>query len=175
MSLVLWYTGLSGSGKTTLANSLKQRLEKESKSTLVLDGDVVRHALHRHLGFSRKDIGENNRLIAELAKSNLGQFDFILVPIISPYKEDRKKVREILGQAFVELFINCPLEKCMERDVKGLYKKVAAGELSNMIGLSSSNPYEAPTNPDMEIRTDNSNVEKGVEKIIVFLKKRRAL
>jgi adenylylsulfate kinase-like enzyme len=107
----------------------------------VIDGDIVRETLHNSLGFSRMDIKENNRLIAGMAKKQMNYFDYILIPIISPYIADRKMAKRIIGNNyFIELFIKTPLEKCIERDTKGLYKKAIHGDIINMIGVSDSNP-----------------------------------
>ena len=175
MGKVIWFTGLSGSGKTTIALELKKRLESFGKKVDVVDGDTIRNTLHKHLSFSRENIRENNRLIAELVCKKINEFDFILVPIISPYKEDRIMVRKIIKTNFFELFINSSLEKCIERDVKGLYKKALSGEINNFIGISESNPYEFPINPDMEIKTDKLNLEESVNKIVTFLKSKYSL
>src|SRR3989338_10753765 len=141
MGYVIWFTGLSGSGKTTIAHELKNKLEDIGKSVEVIDGDVVRGNAHKHLGFSREDIHDNNTQIAELALISIRKNDFVLVPIISPYREDRKLAREIIGDQFIELFVFAPLDLCIRRDVKGLYKRALSGEIQNMIGVSSSHPY----------------------------------
>ena len=168
-SAVVWFTGLSGSGKSTIAAKLKDALEAQGKQVAAIDGDDIRKEKHAHLGFSREDIRENNRLIAELALAKAREFDIVLVPIISPYREDRAMARSIIGGCFTELFVNAPLETCIERDSKGLYKKALAGEIDNFIGISPLNPYETPETPDIEIRTDALSAEQGVEKIVRFL------
>jgi sulfate adenylyltransferase len=168
-SKVIWFTGLSGSGKTTIALELKKRLENLGKKVIILDGDNIRSSLHKHLGFSREDIRENNRLIAEMCKGQKNA-DFILVPIISPYKQDRESARTLIGKHnFIELFISTPIEECIKRDVKGLYKKAFSGEISNFIGVHGSNPYEPPENPDMKINTLGKTAEECTELIIKFL------
>lgn len=170
MSIVIWFTGLSGSGKTTIAKALKKELEANGTKVDILDGDMIRATLHKHLGFSREDIRENNRLIAELACQKMSTTDVILVPIISPYQEDRMIARSLIGESFIELFLNCPLGKCIDRDPKGLYKKALAGEIEGFIGLSKSNPYEPPLSPEIEIMTSNSNIDNCVKTILDFLK-----
>ncbi len=170
MKHILWFTGLSGSGKSTIADKLKKDLESEGKKILILDGDVVREKLHKHLGFSREDIKENNRLIAELAKKEINNYDLIVIPVISPYREDRKMARNIVGEHFVEVFANKPLQSCIKNDVKGMYKKALSGEIKNFIGIAESNPYQAPKNPDIELLTDKETVEESVGKIKTFLK-----
>jgi len=172
MKAIIWFTGLSGSGKSTIAAKLKNELESRGKSVCVLDGDAIRSSQHRHLGFSREDIRENNRLIAELAREKANEYEFVLVPIISPYREDRAMARQIVGPGFIELFINAPLEKCIERDPKGLYKKALAGEIPNFIGIAGSNPYEAPDSPDIHIQSNTAGVEHSVIQILDFLKSR---
>lgn len=166
MGKVVWFTGLSGSGKTTIALELKKQLENSGKIVEILDGDVVRETLHKNLGFSREDIRENNRLIAGLAKELSSKTDYILVPIISPYKEDRAMVRKIISDDFIELFVNTPLQKCINRDVKGLYKKALAGEIDDFIGIAESNPYQPPNNPEIEIFTANQNLQDSVKQIL---------
>jgi len=168
---VVWLTGLSGSGKSTLAGGLEKRLKALEKTVEIIDGDAVRKNFNKYLSFSREDIRENNRLIAELAKIKINETDFILVPVIAPYKEDRQTARDIIGPGYVEVFINRPLEKCIEQDAKGLYKKALVGEIKDFIGVSPSNPYESPVNPDLEIKTQELKVEESIEKIIDYLLK----
>ncbi|MAG12830.1 adenylyl-sulfate kinase [bacterium] len=164
--VVLWFTGLSGSGKTTLGNALQKQLEFLNKKVIVLDGDYVRKTINRHLDFSRKGIRENNRIIAELAREKSGFNDIVLVSAISPYQKDRATAREIIGENFLEIFIDCPLSVCEKRDAKGLYKKARAGEIENFIGLSELNLYERPSNPDIAVRTDRTDKKKSVTMIL---------
>ena len=169
---VLWFTGLSGSGKTTISIALKKELEDIGKNVDILDGDVIRNLLHSDLGFSREDIRENNKLIAELAKKRLNNYDVILVPIISPYRQDRMMARNLIGNDnFIELFVKTPVEECIVRDPKGLYKKALSGKIENFIGISDSNPYEEPVYPELEIDTTKESVGRIVEKMINFLSK----
>lgn len=168
-SFVVWFTGLSGSGKSTIANRLEKRLFQEGINTYSLDGDNIRNGLNKDLSFSEEDRQENIRRIAEVAKLFVDSGLVTITAFISPLKEGRQKAREIIGKKqFVEIFINTPLEVCEARDVKGLYKRARAGEISNFTGISS--PYETPENPDLEIKTKNSSVEEAVEIIYVFLK-----
>ncbi len=169
MATVLWFTGLSGSGKSTIANGLKEKLMAIGKKVILFDGDTVRDTLHKHLGFTREDIRENNRLIAELAVGHVVEYDFIITPIISPYREDRQAARQKIGPDFVEVYVNCPLEECVARDTKGLYAKAASGELTNLIGVSVSNPYEAPLNPEIEIKTTGESPDESIKKLLAFL------
>lgn len=175
MGRIIWFTGLSGSGKTAIAIKLKEKLESNGNSVEILDGDVVRSTLNKHLGFSREDIRENNRLIAELAKERVKFADFILVPIISPYREDRAMAKNITGNDFIELFIDASLETCIRRDIKGYYKKALNGEIKNFIGISKSNPYEPPNNPHIKIKTDKGSVEESVSNILNQLTELRCI
>ena len=135
-----------------------------------MDGDVVREMLHNNLGFSREDIRENNKKIAELAKNRLNNYDFILVPIISPYRQDRIMAKNIIGNNyFIELFIKTPIEECKRRDPKGLYKKATNGEINNFIGISTSNPYEIPENPDLVVNTKQNSLNYCVSYILKYL------
>lgn len=172
---VIWFTGLSGSGKTAIALEMKEKLRFLGKGVEIIDGDVIRNNQHKHLGFSRKDIRKNNKLIAELACEKIKEFDFILVSIISPYSEDRAMARKIIGNNFFELFINASLQSCINKDAKGLYKKALAGEINNFVGISDSNPYQAPADPDIEIKSDKLTLEDNVEKIINYLKSKNLL
>ena len=167
-SLVIWFTGLSGSGKSTIANQLEKRLFQANIKTYSLDGDNIRSGLNRDLGFSLEDRQENNRRVAEVAKLFLDAGMVTITAFISPLKEDREEAKKIIGgENFVEIFVNTPLAICEERDVKGLYKKARAGEITNFTGVNS--PYEAPENPDFEIRTVQESVEEVVERLFQFL------
>ncbi len=166
---VLWFTGLSGSGKTTIALSLKEHLEKRSKKILILDGDSIRSTINRSLGYTKEDIETNNLIVANVVIDNQNNYDYIIVPIISPYKKHRKMVRELISENFHEIYINSSLDKCIERDVKGLYKRALNGELSNMIGISSSDLYETPVNPNLTLNTEELNLEDSIIKILNFI------
>ena len=171
-STILWFTGLSGSGKTTIAENLKTKLEQQGKKVVILDGDVVRSTLHKNLGFSPEDIHENNRLLTILAKEKAKTADFVLLPIISPFIEDREKARTVIGKNFVEVFIDASLQECIQRDVKGHYKKALAGEIKNFIGIAKENPYERPTNPEITLETSKISIEDCVEKILKYINRR---
>ena len=155
--LVFWFTGLSGSGKTTIAEAVRDRLQDQYK-VVILDGDVVRERFHAHLDFSESGIKENNRLIVEICKEERKKVDIIFVPIISPYRISREHARKELSTGFFEVFFSASLDTVMNRDVKGLYKKAVAGEINNMIGYASSNPYEVPAKPELIINS-SENVE----------------
>jgi len=166
---ILWFTGLSGSGKSTLANALDHRLHELGLSSYVLDGDNVRHGLNGDLGFSPADRTENIRRIGEVAKLFADAGTFALTAFISPYREDRDRIRMTTARPddFVEIFVYCPLDVCEERDPKGLYKKARAGEIPEFTGISA--PYEEPDDPDVVLDTEESDVESSVKKILTFL------
>ncbi len=173
--IVLWFTGLSGSGKTTIAGELENRLKTLRKKVVIIDGDTVRSTINKNLGFSREDIKENNLIIAKLAEEAAFKNDFVVVPIISPYQEDRNMARSLIGSRFFEIFINCSIDKCIKRDPKGFYKKALEGKINNFIGLSKSNPYEIPINPDLEIKTDIHSLDENILLILDFLKSKALL
>ena len=163
-SINLWFTGLSGSGKSTLAHAVEERLHLMGCRTYVFDGDNVRHGLCSDLGFSREDRAENLRRIAEMVKLFIDAGVISLTAFISPLREDRERVREIIGSDnLIEIFCNCPLEICEQRDVKGLYKKARAGEIKNYTGISA--PYEPPEDPDVEVLTGYQPLDECVETI----------
>ena len=167
----IWFTGLSGSGKSTIAIALEQVLYTMGKLSYRLDGDNVRMGINKNLGFSEADRRENIRRIGEVAKLFGDAGTISLSSFISPYKVDRDEVRELHEQAglrFVEVFVDCSLEVAEERDPKGLYKKARAGEIKNFTGIDD--PYEAPVNPELHLRTDEMTLEQEVVAIIDFLK-----
>lgn len=167
-SFVVWFTGLSGSGKSTIANLVESELFKRGIKTCSLDGDNIRNGLNKNLGFSAEDRRENLRRIAEVAKLLLESGLVVIASFISPLKEDRRLIREIIGEEnFFEVFVNTSLEECERRDVKGLYKKARAGEIKYFTGIDS--PYENPENPFLEIRTEKENIEAAVKKVIFQL------
>lgn len=167
-SFLLWFTGLSGSGKSTIANIVEQELYKKGVKTYTLDGDNVRKGLNKDLTFSPEDRTENIRRIAESANLMVDAGLVVLAAFVSPYKKDREEIKNIVKDVnFVEVYINTSIEECERRDVKGLYKKARAGEIKNMTGISA--PYEAPENPDIEIKTELESVESAVKKIIDFI------
>ncbi|MBT4775243.1 MAG: adenylyl-sulfate kinase [Crocinitomicaceae bacterium] len=159
--IVIWLTGLSGSGKTTIANHLERRLNSEGIITKLLDGDNIRTGVGNNLGFSTEDRAENIRRIAEVAKLFMNTGIVTICSFISPTKEIRAKARAIIGTAdFHEVFINTPLEICEKRDVKGLYQKARAGEITNFTGIGA--PYENPDNDYIEIVTNNKTIDDSV-------------
>ncbi|MEB3100925.1 adenylyl-sulfate kinase [Ferviditalea candida] len=162
--LTLWFTGLSGSGKSTLANEVEKRLVSMGHHTMLLDGDNVRHGLNKNLGFKESDRVENIRRIAEVAKLMNDAGLIALASFISPYENDRRNAREIIGKEFIEIYVSTPLEECEKRDVKGLYKKARAGEIPNFTGISS--PYEAPVNPEIAIDTSKFSLEEATDYVM---------
>jgi adenylylsulfate kinase len=167
-SFLIWFTGLSGSGKSTLANLVEVELHKLGLSTYTLDGDNIRRGINKNLKFTPEDRTENIRRIAEISHLMLDAGIITLGAFISPYLKDRENIKKTVGASnFVEIYINTSLEECERRDVKGLYKKARAGEIQNMTGISA--PYEAPTQPDLEIVTDNEAIEMSLKKIMRFL------
>lgn len=163
----IWFTGLSGAGKTTLAREVEKRLRARGMKVEVLDGDVVRQNLSKGLGFSKEDRDTNIRRIGFVCKLLTRNNVVAIAAAISPYREIRDEVRREIG-SFVEVYVECPLEVLVERDVKGLYKKALAGEITNFTGVND--PYEPPLNPEVVIHSDRETVEESVEKIMRKLK-----
>lgn len=166
-SALLWFTGLSGSGKSTLAQAVEEGLYQLGYHTFVLDGDNVRHGLCADLGFSDKDREENIRRVGEIAKLFVEAGIIVLTAFISPFISDRARARNLVGNDFIEIHCNCPLEVCEQRDVKGLYRRARAGEIKEFTGISS--PYEVPKNPELSIDTANKSVEACVEEVLEYL------
>ena len=166
----VWLTGLSGSGKSTIAVDLEKRLWERGIRAYILDGDNVRHGLNKNLGFSPEDRTENIRRIGEVAKLFTEAGVVALTAFISPYRADRDQVRKIMADGdFVEVHVDCPVEVCEQRDVKGLYKKARAGEIKEFTGISA--PYEAPEKPELTINTAGQSVEDSAKQILAYLEK----
>ncbi|NIA29587.1 MAG: adenylyl-sulfate kinase [Actinobacteria bacterium] len=165
---VIWFTGLSGSGKSTLAHAVEDKLFERGQLTTVLDGDNIRHGLNKNLGFSHEDREENIRRIGEVAKLFADTGVIAITAFISPYRADRDKARSLLKKGeFVEVFVKVPLDVAEERDPKGLYKKVRAGEIKEFTGISA--PYEEPLFPELVIDTSKLNLQQSAEKVISYL------
>ena len=167
-SVVLWFTGLSGSGKSTLAHAVEEELHQIGCRTIVLDGDNMRHGLCKDLDFSDESRKENIRRIGEVAKLFIESGVITLTAFISPFKEERDKVRKLLAnQDLIEIYVKCPIGVCEARDVKGMYKKAKANEIKNFTGISS--PYEAPESPDLIVDTDQETLDESVDKVLGVL------
>ena len=160
----IWFTGLSGSGKSTLANELEKRLVAMGKHTMLLDGDNVRMGLNKNLGFREADRIENIRRIAEVSKLMNDAGLIVLTSFISPFAQDRQNAREIIGDAFMEVYVSTPIAECERRDIKGLYQMARKGELDYFTGVTS--PYEVPEHPDAVIDTSQHSVEECVDLIL---------
>ncbi len=160
----IWMSGLSGAGKSTIANLLEKRLYQMGKKTMLLDGDNVRMGLNRNLGFSDEDREENIRRIAEVARLMNDAGLIVITAFISPYRQDRRNARQIIGKEFREVYISTPIEECERRDVKGLYRAAREGKIEHFTGITS--PYEIPEHPDAVVDTTNMDVELCVDQII---------
>ncbi len=170
-SYVLWFTGLSGSGKSSVANAVAERLFQDETLTYVLDGDNIRFGINKDLGFSEEDRKENIRRIGEVSKLFVDSGQVVLTAFISPFRNDREGVRELLeGNEFVEVYVKCSLEACEARDPKGLYEKARQGIIKDFTGISS--PYEEPVNPEIVIDSEKNSIEECVEQIVQFLKEK---
>ena len=161
---VLWFTGLSGAGKSTLAEALAPQLRAAGKKVELLDGDIVRTHLSKGLGFSREDRELNVARIAFVAHLLQRNGVFVLVSAISPYRATRAAARELIAPDYVEIHVAAPLEECIRRDVKGLYKKAISGEIKEFTGISD--PYEAPESAELTLDTSAMSIEEGVSRII---------
>lgn len=159
--IVIWMIGLSGSGKSTLATGLENRLHEKGFHTMLLDGDNLRTGLNNNLGFTQAERLENIRRAAETSKLFANNGAVTICSFISPTQEIRKMAKDIVGDKYYEVFVNCPLEICEQRDVKGLYARARSGEIKNFTGIDS--PFESPENPSLEIRTDKMSLESSLD------------
>lgn len=167
---VIWFTGLSGAGKSTIANLVERRLAEAGHHTYSLDGDNVRHGLNRDLGFTEGDRVENIRRIGEVARLFVDAGLIVTCSFISPFRAERRMVRELMEAGeFIEVFVDAPLELCIERDPKGLYRKAKAGKISNFTGFDS--PYEPPEAPELRIDTGAMSAEESADMVIALLRK----
>jgi len=165
---VVWFTGLSGSGKSTLANAVAYLLHEREHHTYVLDGDNVRHGLNKNLGFSPEDREENIRRVGEVSKLFVDAGTIVMTAFISPYRADRDQARDlIIDDRFVEVYVECPLDVCEERDPKGLYKKARTGEIKEFTGISA--PYEEPLKPEVVVNTSELTIIESAQKVIKHL------
>jgi adenylyl-sulfate kinase len=170
---VIWFTGLSGSGKSALAAGLERILFEKGHLTYLLDGDNIRQGLNKDLAFDAAGRAENIRRLSEVAALMVDAGLVVLTAFISPFRADREMARRTVGaERFIEVFVDCPIEVCEQRDVKGLYKKARAGEVANFTGINS--PYEVPLHPDVVIKTAESSLDDSlallVQKIAVSVK-----
>ena len=167
----VWLTGLSGSGKSTIAVDLEKRLCERGVRTYILDGDNIRHGLNKNLGFSPADRTENIRRIGEVAKLFTDAAVVAITAFISPYRADRDQVRALVPEGdFVEILVDCPLDVCEGRDVKGLYAKARAGQIPEFTGISA--PYEAPLKPELTLETAKLTVDQSVAHVLGYLEGR---
>jgi adenylylsulfate kinase len=169
----LWFTGLSGSGKSTVAVELEGMLLQRGHLAYRLDGDNVRLGINRNLGFSAEDRTENIRRIGEISKLYVDTGVIVLSSFISPYRADRDAVRALhdeAGMDFIEVFVDCSLDEAEKRDPKGLYKKARAGEIKNFTGIDD--PYEAPRNPEIVLRSDQMSLQEEIDLLLAMLVER---
>jgi len=158
-----WFTGLPCSGKTTVADGVADVLRERGYRVERLDGDIVRKGLTSDLGFSKEDRDENIKRVTFVAKLLTRNGVAVLATFVSPYRERRRKTREEIGE-FVEVYTRCPVEVCIERDIKGMYRKALAGEIKNFTGIDD--PYEEPENPDLILDTDKESIEESVQRVL---------
>lgn len=172
-AMILWFTGLSGAGKSTVASGVEEWAKAQGIRIMILDGDYIRTHWHTQLGFTPEDIKKNNKLIAEWCKQHRHEYEVILVPIISPYRESREAARLLLSPHFYEIYFAAPLSTVMARDVKGLYAKAKDGQLKGMIGYDPEAVYEAPLQPDLTLNSSKEPVLDSVKRLIDFIVKQR--
>ncbi|KAF3981179.1 MAG: adenylyl-sulfate kinase [Methylococcales symbiont of Hymedesmia sp. n. MRB-2018] len=166
---ILWFTGLSGAGKSTIASAVEQKLYELGHHTYLLDGDNVRHDLNKDLGFSDRDRIENIRRIGEISKLFVDAGLLVLTAFISPFRRDRRMVRELVGEnEFIEIYMATPTKICEQRDPKGLYKKARQGKIKNFTGIDSD--YETPEYAEVTINTAELGIEECADVIIDYLK-----
>lgn len=158
-----WFTGLPCSGKTTIADRVAEILKKKGYKVERLDGDIIRKGLTSDLGFSKEDRDENIKRVTYVAKLLTRNDVIVLATFVSPYQARRAKTREEIGE-FVEIYTRCPVNICMERDVKGMYKRALAGEIKDFTGVDD--PYEEPENPDLVLDTGTESIEESVQKVL---------
>lgn len=172
----LWFTGLSGSGKSTVAVALEKKLHELGHLSYRLDGDNIRLGINKNLGFSADDRKENIRRIGEVAKLFVDSGVIVLTSFISPYRADREIAREAHAKDqmdFIEVYVDCPLDEAEKRDPKGLYKKARAGQIKNFTGIDD--PYEAPQNPEVHLKTAELSLDQEVEALLRVLRLRGIL
>ena len=161
---VIWLVGLSGSGKSTLARAAEHTLHAQQKVTMLLDGDNLRTGVNNNLGFSQEDRVENIRRAAEVAKLFAGAGVITICSLITPTQALRDLARSVIGNDYFEVYVDCPLEVCEQRDVKGLYAKARRGEISDFTGVSA--PFEPPMQPNLRLRTDQQSLEESHQLLV---------
>lgn len=167
--MLIWLSGLSGSGKSTIANELEKKLYENNFLSYLLDGDNIRIGLNKDLGFTDDDRKENIRRISEVSRLMLDAGLIVITAFISPFMEERQLAKSlVLEENYFLVHVDCSVEKCEERDVKGLYKKARAGEIKNFTGIDS--PYEVPEKPNLTVNTEKESVNESVEKIFNAIK-----
>ncbi len=169
-NLIFWFTGLSGAGKSTIGDLVKTTLEKNNHKVYIVDGDVVRNSLNKHLGYSKEDIIINNQTIIDICAKERSNYDVIMVTVISPFKLMRNKAREVLGKGFKEVYIKAGLQTVSNRDPKGLYAKQKQG-LIKMVGCSEEVPYEIPDNPDLILDTEKYSATELALQLVNYINK----
>lgn len=170
-SLVIWFTGLSGSGKSSIANKVEHLLHEKNMNTYSLDGDNMRLGLNSDLDFTDAGRKENIRRISEVGKLMNDAGLIVTCAFVSPFIEDRENAKKIIGEEyFVEVYVDCPLEVCEQRDVKGLYAKAREGVIKNFTGIDS--PFEPPINPDVHLKTNEIDIDECVDKIWSAIEKK---
>ena len=173
-SFVLWFTGLSGSGKSTVAANVQEALFRQGVQTYMLDGDNVRMGLNNDLGFDDAGRVENIRRIAEVAKLFVDAGMVVITSFISPFTQERERARNIIGnENFIEVYVECPLEVCEQRDVKGLYARARKGEIPNFTGITS--PYEEPKDPEIRITTHQNNLDECTQRVLEYIESKMRL
>lgn len=167
--LVIWLTGLPCSGKTTISLELEKYFQKKDLSFQRLDGDIVRETISKDLGFSKEDRDKNIERLSYIAQMLADNNVNVSMAFVSPYQKMRDFAREIIGENFIEVFVKVDVEKCIERDVKGMYKKALAGEIKDFTGVQD--PFEDPVNPEIIVDTQKESVEESAQKIIDHIEK----
>jgi len=171
MGVTIWFTGLSGSGKSTVARQVEKILTERGHLVYVLDGDNIRHGLNKNLGFSPEDREENIRRIGEVAHLFTDAGIITLTAFISPYRKDRDLARALAKEGeFIEVYVDCPIEVCEERDTKGLFKKARAGIIKEFTGISA--PYEPPEHPEVSLNTANQTLDESANIVISYLEEK---
>src|SRR5690606_24073642 len=164
-SVLIWFTGLSGSGKSTLSIQLESALHDRGYKTYLLDGDNIRSGLNKDLSFTQEGRVENIRRIGEVSKLFLDAGFIVLSAFISPFRDDRRQVKQIVGaENHIDVFVDCPLEVCEHRDTKGLYKKAREGKVKNFTGIDS--PYETPEHPDITIHSNEMSIQDSIDQLL---------